>query len=125
MEVLGDVKVERVDRGRAGITRPVADYDGVAIRAAVGDPTGCNRATGTADRFDNYALAKRTLHRFGKDARQSVGRAAGRKSDNHRDRARRISLCPNKTGCDRQHCGACGEMQEFAADKFHGDAPRT
>src|SRR5262249_9946770 len=120
LKVLGDIEVERVDRGRADIARPVADYDGVAVPAAVGDTTSCNRTTGTADRFDNYALAKRTLHRFAQDACQRVGRAAGWKSHKHRDRARRISLCPSNPRCDRQHGGGCGQMQELATGKFHG-----
>src|SRR5262249_4011233 len=120
LEVLEDVKVEWVDRSRANIACPVADNDRVAVRAAVGDTTSCNRATGTADRFHNYGLAKRTLHRFAEDACQRVGRATGWKSDHHRDRARRISLCPGNPRCDRQRGRGCGQMQELATGKFHG-----
>ena len=75
-----------------------------------------DRAAGAADGFDDHALAERRLHRIGQDARQRVGRAAGRKADQHGDRARRISLRLRL----RRRC-ECQQRDQRTDQTFHGD----
>ena len=114
LQILEDVVVERVDRRRADMARPIADADHIAVWAGVDDSSARNRAAGAADGFDDHALAERRLHRIGQDARQRVGRAAGRKADQHGDRAGRIGL--------RQRCrGKCQQHDQPADQTFHGN----
>jgi hypothetical protein len=59
---------------RAGI----ASADGVAVGRGAGDARDALGAAGAGDVLDQDGLAKHGLHVLGENARQGVGRSAGR-----------------------------------------------
>ncbi len=70
----------------------LAEIDRVAVGRGTHDAADANAAAGTADVLDDHGLAKRRAQPIIQDARDGVGRPAGRERHDHGDRPRRIGL---------------------------------
>ena len=81
-----------VDRRRGGMAAEAADGERIAVGLGVGAARAADGAAGAADVLDDHPLTERAAHVVGGDARQHVGRAAGREHDDHGDRLRREGL---------------------------------
>jgi len=68
--------------------------DGVAVARRLGDRIGTDDATRAAPVLDDYRLADGPGHFGGDDAREHIGRPAGRERRNDAYRLRRIRLGP-------------------------------
>ena len=121
LQVVQDVVIERIERRRADMAGPVADADGIAIRSRVNDASGRDGAAGAADGFDDDRLAERAPHRIGEDPPQRIGRAAGRKADQHGDGVRRIIVGQRDDRTDRKR----NERDKHANEtgSHHGISP--
>ena len=113
IEVVDHVVPEVVVEGGRRRLRDVPDRDRVAIRRGPGDARHADRAAGAADILDEHGLAERPAHRFGDETRHRIGRAAGRRRHDERDRLgrkgrlrcrhlRRGRMCEHKCACDKR-----------------------
>jgi hypothetical protein len=117
LEILHHVVIQMHGRGVEHVRLDMADAHRVAVGRRMGDATDPNGAAGTTDIFDDDRLAKRILHAVGQDARDGVGRAAGRVGHHEGDRPRRIILrhCAKRAG--GKHAGGNNggsECEHFA-----------
>ena len=85
LEILLQVVVQVVDDA-ADVGVPLADVDGVAVGRRARDAADRDAAAGAADVLDDDRLAEERPHLLCQDARRGVGRAAGRKRHDQRDR---------------------------------------
>ena len=104
------------------MARPIAETQRVAIGRGARHSRRADAAAGAADIFDHDRLTERGLHVLGQDARQRSGGAARRERHDNGDRPRRIGLRPSDARRGRQRGSARGQMQEFAAVKFHSQS---
>jgi hypothetical protein len=63
----------------------VAQHHGVAVRRRARDPRGADRAARPGHVLDHDLLAERLAHVLAENARQHVGRPAGRERHDHGD----------------------------------------
>ena len=121
LEILGGLVGEvRIERDRSGVRAHLAHQDGVAVGIGAHRPGRAGGAAGAGDVLHDDLLAERARHVVGGDARGDVGRAAGRKRHDQRDRAGRIGLRAGDPRGERNGGSARGEMQKSAALDFHG-----
>src|SRR6266849_3663643 len=76
-------------------------------------------ARGTGDVVDIELLSETFAQFLGDEPREHVGRAAGRKWDDHAHRPRRISLRPGNPRYRGESGGNARKTQKSAARKFH------
>src|SRR5215467_14896855 len=81
-------------------------------------------AARTAHIFNDHRLAKKRSHALDHDACGRIGSTSRRIRYDHRDWPRRIGLSPCAVRDGRQRGSARGQMQEFAAGKFHEFFPK-
>ena len=87
--IVADALVERgPDRERAGVTQ----HQRVAVGLALGDRAGADSAAGAGAVVDHDLFTEQLTHLVGDAAADDRGRAARRKGNDERDRARRIVL---------------------------------
>ena len=70
----------------------LAEIEGVAVGRRAHHAADADAAAGAADVLDDHRLAERLPQPIVQDARDGVGRAAGRERHDHGDRPRRIGL---------------------------------
>ena len=114
LEVVEDMIRRRRNRGTADIRGPLPDIERVAIGRCPRDPRAGDGAGGAADILDQHGLPERRLHVVGDDARHRVGRPAGRKADDDRDRLRRIACaCAGAAQTSAAATAAIGDARKF------------
>jgi hypothetical protein len=91
----------------------------VAIRGCSHDCLGSNIAARTRPVFDDELLTKVLRQPLTEKTCKQVRHTPRRKSNDQADRPRRIGLRPRDTRYGRQRGRAGGQIQEFAAGKFH------
>ena len=91
-EIVYHVVGEIHRRGVEHVGLHVADADRVSVGRRLRNTADADAAAGAGDVLDDQRLAEAHLHPFGQDARERVGRPAGRIRHHERDRARRIDL---------------------------------
>ena len=96
----------------------------VAVRRRPHDHLGPDVAGGARPVVDHQRLAELIRQPLSDDARDDVGRAAGREGDDQAHRPRRISLREGDTRDGRQRHSARGQMQEITATKCHDVRPQ-
>src|SRR5262245_57582147 len=109
---------------REGMGPCVTHLDGVPVGFGAHCPYCASSATGPSYVLDDELLSERARHVLADDAGSKVGVPARGERINDRDGTRRIGLRP----CDtrhRQRGSARGQMQEFAAGKFHFEPSLT
>ena len=92
----------------------------MAVGGRTYDCLGGDLPLGARPVFDDEWLAKALRQPLTNQARENVGRAAGRKTNDDAYRPRRIGLRPSDLRHCRQRGGAHGKVEEYAAGKFHG-----
>ena len=107
--VVGELAVER----GAGRHADVVEQQRVAVRLGAGDAAGAQRAAGAADILDDDLLAEILGHGFGDQARDRVGRAAGRERHDDGDRAVGIGLGGSRKRGRRECRGGKQSCHEF------------
>ena len=117
VEILLQVVVQFVDDA-ADMSVPLPDVDGVAVRLRACDTPDCNAAAGAADVLDHHRLAEMRAHAVGHDARNRVGRSAGRERHDQRDLARWKGLLRVDAGN-----GGAGEKHSRDGDPQHSHPP--
>ena len=95
----------------------------VAVRRRSHDRLGADIAAGARPVLDDEWLPEPLRQPLTDQARDDVGRAAGRKADDDAHRPRRIGLRPRDARHGRQRGSARCQMQKLSAGKFHGDPP--
>ena len=83
------------------------------------DGLGGDIAAGARPVLDDEGLAKTLRQPLSYQPRDDVVSAAGCEADDHAHRPRRIGLRPCSARDGRERRNARGQMQEFAAGKFH------
>src|SRR5262245_38411048 len=112
IELVVERRVEHVGQG---------DHEQrVAVRRCMHDGFGRDVAACPGPVVDDERLAESIRQLLTQQPRDDVGRAAGRKTDENAHRPRRIGLRPSDARDSRQRGSTRGQMQEFAAGKFHG-----
>jgi hypothetical protein len=86
-----------------------------AVRRGARDAADGDAAARAADVLDHHRLRQRLAQGLGQDARERVEQAACGIGHHHRDRTRRIALCPREARHCRERGSGRGEMQESAA----------
>src|SRR5262245_58818085 len=118
-EVVAELVIERrIDRGRRSDLEKC-----VAIGRRTHDRLGSDFAAATRPVLDDEWLAEPLSEPLAHQARDDVTWAAGSKADDDAHRPRRIGLRPSEARGGRQRGSARGQMQEFAAGKFHFEPP--
>src|SRR5262249_54181886 len=118
-EVVAELVIERrIDRGRRSDLEKC-----VAIGRRTHDRLGSDFAAATRPVLDDEWLAEPLGEPLAHQARDDVTWAAGSKADDDAHRPRRIGLRPSEARGGRQRGSARGQMQEFAAGKFHFEPP--
>src|SRR5436190_7565677 len=112
-----------LEQGLGDVGRRAAEEDGVAVRASAGDRGGAERTAAAALVLDHDSAEQR-LDLFSPRPADGVEPAAWRKRNHEPDRPRRIDLRPRYPRHGWQRGSASGQMQEFAAGKFHWALPR-
>src|SRR6516164_1064445 len=97
----------------------------MAVGGRTHDRLGADVARSARPVLDDEWLAEALGQPLTDQAREDVGRAAGRKADDDAHRPRRIGLRPCDTRNGRQRGGARGQLQECAAGKSHFEPPFT
>src|SRR4051812_34124215 len=82
-------------------------------------------AASTRPVLDDERLAEVIRQPLTNQAREELGRAAGRKADDDAHWPRRIGLRPRNLRHGRQRGSACGQMQKSSAGKFHKSLPAS
>src|SRR5882724_1683125 len=96
-----------------------AEQDRVAVRLGACDGGSAYRAAAATHVF-NHHRTEQGLHLIRPRATDSVERTTRGKRNHEPDGPCRIGLRPCNEGYGRQRGSARGQMQEFAAGKFHG-----
>jgi hypothetical protein len=118
LEIPQQVIRQRVDRPVDHMRAPVADAERIAVRGRACDPTDADRARRSGHVLDDDALAERSAHRLGQDARHRIDRSAGSERHHHRDRPRWIDL-------RRRNCAASPKDAAGGRDpQYPHDFPR-
>ena len=95
----------------------------ISVYPSAGAPRhllGGEIAGGADPVLDDELLAEPIGQPLSHETRGEIATAAGRKADDKTHRPRRIGLRPRDVRHGRQRGNARGQMQEFAAGKFHG-----
>src|SRR5262249_1479803 len=108
----------RVDRRRR-----VNHEECVAVWRRLHDYLGSDIGAGARPILDDERLAEALGELLADQARDNVGSAAGWITDNDAHRPRRVGLRPRDTRHRRERGSARGQMQKFAAGKFHFEPP--
>ena len=103
---------------RAGRHADVMEEQRIAVRLGVGDAAGAQRAAGAADILDDDLLAEILRHGFRDEARDRVGRAAGRKRHHNGDGAFRIGLRARGERIKRDGRGGSQSGNKFSHRDF-------
>ena len=113
--VEAEVRVERHARRK----RHLMQQHGIAVGRGAGGTAGGDHAAGAADVLDDDLLAERLRHAVLDDARDRIGRAAGRERHHERDRTAGIGLRCCSAGWEDR----CGEKRRRAAEQRDELAP--
>src|SRR5262249_44627400 len=105
------------------VSAPISDTDCVTIRYRARDTRGTDATAGTDYILNNKRLPEEPSHVLSENARDGVRWTASREWHDDRDRPRRIGLRPRDPRHQRERGSALGEMQKFAAGKFHFEPP--
>ena len=119
-DVADEIEIELVVERRVDRVRERRQEERVAVGRRTHDRLGANIVAGARPVLDDEWLAEPLRQPLSHQAREDVGRAAGGKADDDAHRPRRIGLRPSDARHGRQRGSARGQMQEFAAGKFHG-----
>jgi hypothetical protein len=92
IEVFQEIIGERIDRAVDDMRAPVADAERVAVGRRAHDTSNRDRARGAGRVLDHDGLSERAAHALAENARDRVGRAAGREWHDQCDRTGRIRL---------------------------------
>ena len=95
----------------------MVQQQGVAVGLRLGDAVGAERAAGPGDILDDDLLPQHRAHRLRHQARDRVGRPAGREGNHDRDDLGGVVLGLG-AGPGQQH----GE-REYRAELFHHSKP--
>src|SRR5262245_20614152 len=118
--VADEIEVELVIERRVGRACVGPDHEQrVAVRRRAHDRLGADIATRARPVLDHEWLAKPLRQPLTHQTGDDVGRSAWGEWGDDAHRPRRISLRPRDARQSRQRGGARGQMQEFAAGKFH------
>jgi hypothetical protein len=98
---------------------PVADAQRVAVGRRLDRAADADAGAGAGDVLDHDGLAERDAHALAEDARQRVGRPAGRERHHHGDGARRILLGGDGSG----QCDEHGRNGGRNSEPSHGIPP--
>jgi hypothetical protein len=93
--------------------RDLVQQHRIAVGRGAGGAAGRDHAAGAADVFDDHLLPERLRHAVLDDARDRIGRAAGRVGDHERDRTAGVSLRRRRAGC-----------RNSRGEKRHRERPR-
>ena len=123
-DVADEIEIEiLVQRGVDGIRRGHREQR-VAVGRRAHHRLGADIAAGARLVFDDEGLAEPLGEPLAHQPHDDVLRAAGGKADDQVHRPRRIVERKGATGKSRRGRGGGGELQELAAAKCHGVAPR-
>ena len=106
------VVTQLAKKGRSRRHAVVVDQEGIAVRFRRSDELRAARAAGTGPGFHDDSLAERARHRRRQDARQDIGRSAGRERHNQRDGALGI-VRKRRAAVRRQQAGADAKQVVF------------
>src|SRR5262245_27244177 len=95
----------------------------MAVGGGTHDRLGADVARSARPVLNDEWLAEALGQPLTDQAREDVGRAAGRKADDDANRPRRIGVCPSEARDSRQRRSASGQMQKLSAGKLHGVYP--
>ena len=124
-EILDGIKRELRIKRHARRQRDLMNQDRIAVWLGARGAGGGNHAASAADIFDHDGLAERFLQRALHDARNGVGRAAGREGHQQGDGPVRIILCRSngcEKTCNKKNCGE--KHRRKRAGKYHDPSPR-
>src|SRR6516162_9829410 len=93
----------------------------MAVGGRTDDCLGGDSPLGARSVLDDEWLAEPLRQPLTDQAREDVGRTAGRKANHDAYRSRRIGLRPSDLRYRRQYGGTRSEAEECAAGKFHDD----
>src|SRR6516225_12310189 len=117
--VADEIEIELVEKCRTDRVRGNDIEERVAVRRCPHRSFGADIAACARSILDDEPLTEPIRYPLTHQARDDIWRAAGRIWDDDAHRPRRISLRESDARGDRQRSGARGQMQEFAAGKFH------
>ena len=104
----------------------MADAERVTVRSGASDLADADAAAGAADVLDDHALVQRNLHALGEDARDRVGRPAGRIGHHDGDDSGWINVCrrAERAGCEYGECdrGKLAHVTSLSMARHLGDA---
>ena len=92
----------------------------MAVGGRTDDCLGGDLPLGTRSVLDDEWLAETLRQPLTNQAREDVGRTAGRKADHDTYRSRRIGLRPGDGRQRRERSNARGQMQKSSTGKCHG-----
>src|SRR6516162_7947349 len=118
-DVADEIEIELVVEGGVDRVHSNASEKRIAVGGRTYNGLGGDIAGGTRSVLDDELLAEPLRQPFSYQACHDVGATSGGKSDNDAHRSRRIGLRPRDPRYGRQRGSARGQMQEFAAGKFH------
>src|SRR6185312_16671422 len=118
-EIIDHVVGQLHHRGVEHVGLYVTDAQRIAVRRGAGDAADADAAAGAADVLGNDGLVQHRAHAVGQNARDGVGRAAGRIGHHDGDDARRERLRPRGVRRQRQDGGAQCGLQKLATPELH------
>src|SRR5262245_27253962 len=124
-DVADKIEIEPlIERNVDGVLR-VYQQQRVTVGRHAAHRFSCDVAGGARTNLDDELLAEFFRKELGNQARDEVGSAARRLSDNDFHWTRRIGLRPRNRRSDRQRGSTGSQMQEVSTvGKFHGVLPR-
>ena len=114
-----EIEIEIVVERRIDGVRRDGQHQRVAVRRRSYDDLGADIAAGARPIVDEEWLPEPLRQPLTDQARDDVGRAAGRNSHDQTHRPRRICLRSRDARHDRERGSARCQVQECAAGKFH------